>query len=51
MEHIHAEGFTAAEIKHGPLALVRGFLPVIAVAMRSDPGYDQILAKLEELHA
>jgi glucosamine--fructose-6-phosphate aminotransferase (isomerizing) len=51
ISHIHAEGFTAAEIKHGPLALVRGFLPVIAVAMRSDPGYDQILANLEELHA
>ena len=51
ISYIHAEGFTAAEIKHGPLALVRGSLPVIAVAMRSNPGYDQLLANLGELHA
>jgi glucosamine 6-phosphate synthetase-like amidotransferase/phosphosugar isomerase protein len=34
-----------------PFSLVRRSLPVIAVARRSDPGYNQTLANLEELHA
>lgn len=49
ISYIHAEGFPAAEIKHGPLTLVRGFIPVVVIAMRSDPAYAQVKANIQEL--
>merc|ERR1712232_780959 len=49
ISYIHAEGFPAAEIRHGPLTLVRGFLPVVAIAMRTDPAYGQIVENLKDL--
>lgn len=51
ISYIHAEGFPAAEIKHGPLTLVRGFIPVVCVAMRSDPAYAQVKANILEIRA
>merc|ERR1719281_165200 len=51
ISYIHAEGFPAAEIKHGPLALVTNFMPVFIIAMRSDPAYEQILTNHQELKA
>merc|ERR1719446_2059269 len=51
ISYIHAEGFPAAEIKHGPLTLVRNFVPVVVVAMRSDPAYKQIQANLKDLRS
>jgi len=47
ISYIHAEGFAAAEIKHGPLTLVRNFVPVICIAMRSDPAYEFFKAHIE----
>eukprot|EP00929_Paragymnodinium_shiwhaense_P112122 TRINITY_DN80378_c0_g1_i1.p1 TRINITY_DN80378_c0_g1~~TRINITY_DN80378_c0_g1_i1.p1 ORF type:complete len:665 (-),score=139.36 TRINITY_DN80378_c0_g1_i1:140-2134(-) len=51
ISYIHAEGFPAAEIKHGPLTLIRGFVPVVVIAMRSDPAYRQIQANLKDLRS
>lgn len=51
ISYIHAEGFPAAEIKHGPLTLVRGFIPVVVIAMSSDPAYKQIQANLKDLRS
>merc|ERR1719450_782321 len=42
ISYIHAEGFPGSEIKHGPLTLIRSFMPVFCIAMRSDPAYEQI---------
>lgn len=51
ISYIHAEGFPASEIKHGPLTLVRRFMPIVAVAMRSDPAYAQVAANLKDLQS
>jgi glucosamine--fructose-6-phosphate aminotransferase (isomerizing) len=49
ISYIHAEGFPAAEIKHGALTLVQNFLPVVCIAMKSDPAYARVLAYHREL--
>jgi glucosamine--fructose-6-phosphate aminotransferase (isomerizing) len=49
ISYIHAEGFPASEIKHGPLTLVKSFIPIVAIAMRSDPAYRQALTNIKEL--
>ena len=36
ISYIHAEGYPAGELKHGPLALVDDDMPVIAVAPNND---------------
>merc|ERR1711988_1367003 len=51
ISYIHAEGFPAAEIKHGALTLVQNFLPVVCVAMKNDPAYSRVLANHRELKA
>lgn len=49
ISYIHAEGLPAAEVKHGALTLVQNFMPVVCIAMKSDPAYDKILANHKEL--
>jgi len=49
ISYIHAEGFPASEVKHGPLTLVKNFIPIFCIAMRSDPAYEQIKANCEEM--
>merc|ERR1712061_294911 len=49
ISYIHAEGFPASEIKHGPLTLVRNFIPVYCIAFKADPAYEQIKANIHEL--
>jgi len=51
ISYIHAEGFPASEVRHGPLTLVRNFIPVVCIAMQSDPAYAQIKANVQELRA
>eukprot|EP00415_Alexandrium_ostenfeldii_P003554 UN3554 len=51
ISYIHAEGFTASEVRHGPLTLVRNFIPVVCIAMQSDPAYAQTKANIQELRA
>jgi glucosamine--fructose-6-phosphate aminotransferase (isomerizing) len=50
ISYIHAEGYPAAEMKHGPIALVDSQLPVIFVATR-DSYYDKIVSNIQEVKA
>jgi len=50
LSYIHAEGYAAGEMKHGPIALVDDRVPILAVAPR-DPSYDRILGNVEEAKA
>merc|ERR1712216_446589 len=47
--YIHAEGYPAAEMKHGPIALIDQFMPVVCIAPGSDPTYDKIKSNIEEV--
>lgn len=49
ISYIHAEGFPASELKHGALTLVKSFIPVICIAMSSDPAYAEIKATCQDL--
>mmetsp|Transcript_2462 Transcript_2462/g.5318 ORF Transcript_2462/g.5318 Transcript_2462/m.5318 type:complete len:649 (+) Transcript_2462:95-2041(+) len=48
ISYIHAEGFPATEIMHGPLTLVRSFMPIIVVAMKSDPAYSTMKKRVND---
>ncbi len=48
ISYIHAEGMPAAEIKHGPLALIDAGMPVVVVAPR-DHVYDKVLSNIAEV--
>jgi glutamine---fructose-6-phosphate transaminase (isomerizing) len=50
ISYIHAEGYPAAEMKHGPIALIDKDMPVIAIALK-DPIYDKIISNLQEVKA
>lgn len=49
ISYIHAEGFPAAEVKNAALTLVQNFLPVVCIALKSDPAYAQMLSTHREL--
>lgn len=51
ISYIHAEGYPAAEMKHGPIALIDQFMPVVIIAPRNDPTYLKVQANIEEVHA
>jgi len=51
ISYIHAEGYPAAEMKHGPIALIDQFMPVVIIAPRNDPTYIKIKANIEEVKA
>jgi glucosamine--fructose-6-phosphate aminotransferase (isomerizing) len=50
ISYIHAEGYHAAELKHGPIALLQKGTPVIAIAC-DIPGKDKTLGNIEECRA
>jgi glucosamine--fructose-6-phosphate aminotransferase (isomerizing) len=50
ISYIHAEGFPAGEMKHGPLALVAPGTPVVAIATQSD-AFEKTLSNIEEAQA
>jgi glucosamine--fructose-6-phosphate aminotransferase (isomerizing) len=50
ISYIHAEGYAAGEMKHGPIALIDENLPVVVLAPRG-PGYDKVLSNLSEVKA
>ncbi len=50
ISYIHAEGYPAAEMKHGPIALIDQFMPVVFVATR-DATYDKVVSNIEEVAA
>ncbi len=50
ISYIHAEGYPAAEMKHGPIALIDENMPVVFIAPR-DAVYQKILSNIEEVKA
>ena len=50
ISYIHAEGYAAGELKHGPIALVDENVPVIVIAPR-DELYDKTISNMEEVAA
>jgi glucosamine--fructose-6-phosphate aminotransferase (isomerizing) len=49
ISYIHAEGYPAAEMKHGPIALIDDNMPV--VFMVTEEGYDKIVSNIQEVRA
>jgi glutamine---fructose-6-phosphate transaminase (isomerizing) len=50
ISYIHAEGYPAAEMKHGPIALIDDNMPVVFVAMK-DSVYEKVLSNIQEVKA
>ncbi|MEY4886487.1 MAG: hypothetical protein RL151_1796, partial [Bacteroidota bacterium] len=50
ISYIHAEGYPAAEMKHGPIALVDEHLPVVFIATR-DAYHEKIISNIQEIKA
>lgn len=50
ISYIHAEGYPAAEMKHGPIALIDEDMPVVFIAIR-DSTYEKILSNIAEVRA
>ena len=50
ISYIHAEGYPAAEMKHGPIALIDQFMPVVFIATR-EATYDKVVSNIEEVAA
>lgn len=50
ISYIHAEGYPAAEMKHGPIALIDAEMPVVVIATNS-PLYDKVLSNIQEIKA
>ena len=50
ISYIHAEGYPAAEMKHGPIALIDENMPVVFIATK-DVIYDKLISNIEEVKA
>jgi len=50
ISYIHAEGYPAGEMKHGPIALIDEAMPVVAIAVR-DGVYDKMISQVEQVKA
>ena len=50
ISYIHAEGYPAGEMKHGPIALIDRTMPVVVIAPR-DPWYEKMLSQIEQAKA
>jgi len=50
ISYIHAEGYPAAEMKHGPIALIDQDMPVVFIAPK-DSIYDKVISNIEEVRA
>ncbi|MBC7197249.1 MAG: SIS domain-containing protein, partial [Deferribacterales bacterium] len=50
ISYIHAEGYPAGEMKHGPIALIDANMPVFVIATNSKV-YDKVLANIQEVKA
>jgi len=51
VSYIHAEGYDAAEMKHGPIALVDENMPVLVIALQGGRRYEKILGNIQEIKA
>ena len=50
ISYIHAEGYPAGEMKHGPIALIDEHMPVVAIAPQ-DRVYDKMISQIEQVKA
>jgi glutamine---fructose-6-phosphate transaminase (isomerizing) len=50
ISYIHAEGYPAAEMKHGPIALIDQEMPVAFIATR-DSSYEKVVSNIQEVKA
>jgi glucosamine--fructose-6-phosphate aminotransferase (isomerizing) len=50
ISYIHAEGYPAGEMKHGPIALIDENMPVVAIAVR-DSVYEKMVSQIEQVKA
>jgi glucosamine--fructose-6-phosphate aminotransferase (isomerizing) len=50
ISYIHAEGYPAGEMKHGPIALIDKEMPVVVLATKNEV-YDKVLSNIEEVRA
>ncbi len=50
ISYIHAEGYPAAEMKHGPIALIDNNMPVVFIALKDDI-YSKVISNMEEVRA
>lgn len=50
ISYIHAEGYPAAEMKHGPIALIDQNMPVVVIATK-DKSYEKIVSNIQEIKA
>ncbi|HNS30068.1 MAG TPA: glutamine--fructose-6-phosphate transaminase (isomerizing) [Tenuifilaceae bacterium] len=50
ISYIHAEGYPAAEMKHGPIALIDDTMPVVVIATK-DNSYEKIVSNIQEVKA
>jgi len=50
ISYIHAEGYPAAEMKHGPIALIDDKMPVVVIAAK-DSSYEKVVSNVQEVKA
>jgi glucosamine--fructose-6-phosphate aminotransferase (isomerizing) len=50
ISYIHAEGYPAAEMKHGPIALIDEEMPVFVIATKG-PSYEKVVSNIQEVKA
>lgn len=50
ISYIHAEGYPAAEMKHGPIALIDSDMPVVVIATHN-PMYEKVVSNIQEVKA
>ncbi len=50
ISYIHAEGYPAAEMKHGPIALIDKEMPVVVIATKKG-NYEKVVSNIEEIKA
>lgn len=48
ISYIHAEGYPAAEMKHGPIALIDENMPIVVIATKT-PHYDKVVSNIQEI--
>ena len=51
ISYIHAEGYPAAEMKHGPIALIDENMPAVVVASHDGTVYEKVLSNIQEIRA
>ncbi len=49
VSYIHAEGYPAAEMKHGPIALIDKEMPVVVIATKDNRTYKKVLSNIQEV--